>query len=225
MQAELCDRYRQLGALAARLHKQAVDWELPDGFERHAWDEDGLLGSEPRMGRFWAHPDLTPAQRQELLRARIVLRRMLATIGKSTENYGLVHADFLPDNIIVGDGSLTLIDFDDSGFGWHLYEMATALFPQFKQPFFDDLVDAYLDGYRGEREFSDEQAKYLPAFLMICGLNYLGWLQKRGAHLRHADRLAEEIIGGLMQFVPELMQELTSLQRLAVNLKLRLGKA
>ncbi|MDH3984234.1 MAG: phosphotransferase [Gammaproteobacteria bacterium] len=219
---ELCDRYRQLGELAARLHIQATAWQPPSDFERHAWDEDGLLGDEPRMGRFWDHPDLTAQQRREFLKARIVLRGFLKKLGKTRDNYGLVHADFLPDNIIVNEAGLTLIDFDDSGYGWHLYEMATGLFPQIKQPFFDDLVAAYLKGYRSEREFSDEEEELIPAFLMICGLNYLGWLQKRGANLKYADRLAAEIISGLLEYIPQLMAELSPLQRLGVNLAVRL---
>ena len=222
MQEEMCDRYRQLGALAARLHIQAMNWQPPPDFERHAWDEDGLLGDEPRMGRFWDHPDLTPQQRREFLKARIVLQGFLKKLGKTRDNYGLVHADFLPDNIIVNAAGLTLIDFDDSGFGWHLYEMATGLFPQIKQPFFDDLVAAYLEGYRSEREFSDEEATFIPAFLLICGLNYLGWLQKRGGNLKYADRLAAEIISGLLEYIPQLMAKLTPLQRLGVNLAVRL---
>ena len=175
------------------------------------------------MGRFWDHPDLTPAQRREFLKVRIVLRGFLEKLGKTPDNYGLVHADFLPDNIIVNDDGLTLLDFDDCGYGWHLYEMATGLFPQVRQPFFDDLVEAYLDGYRSEREFSKEDEEYLPAFMMICGLNYLGWLQKRGANLKFADRLAQEIIAGLLEYVPELMAELSPLQRFGVNLKLWLS--
>jgi acetylornithine/succinyldiaminopimelate/putrescine aminotransferase/Ser/Thr protein kinase RdoA (MazF antagonist) len=222
MQEEMCDRYRRLGALAARLHIQAMNWQPPPDFERHAWDEDGLLGDEPRMGRFWDHPDLTPQQRREFLKARIVLQGFLKKLGKTRDNYGLVHADFLPDNIIVNAAGLTLIDFDDSGFGWHLYEMATGLFPQIKQPFFDDLVAAYLEGYRSEREFSDEEATFIPAFLLICGLNYLGWLQKRGGNLKYADRLAAEIISGLLEYIPQLMAKLTPLQRLGVNLAVRL---
>ena len=225
MQSAMCDRFRRLGALAAKLHVQAIDWQPPEGFERHAWDEAGLLGAEPRMGRFWDHPGLLPEQRREFLKARIVLRGFLKKLGKTRDNYGLVHADFLPDNILVHDGQLTLLDFDDCGYGWHLYEMATGLFPQIKQPFFDELVVAYLDGYRSERQFSKADEEALPAFLMICGLNYLGWLQKRGENLKHAERLAQEITSGLLEYIPQLMQELTPWQRIAVNLLVRLPGA
>jgi acetylornithine/succinyldiaminopimelate/putrescine aminotransferase/Ser/Thr protein kinase RdoA (MazF antagonist) len=221
MRVELCDRYRKLGGLAARLHVQATAWTPPEGFTRHAWDEDALLGDEPRMGKFWEHPMLTRQQRRSLLEARVALRGMLRKLGKTPDNYGLIHGDFLPDNLIVAQDELALIDFDDCGYGWHLYEMATGLFPQVKQPFFDELVAAYLDGYRGERELDDAEATLLPAFIMICGLNYLGWMQKRGAHLKHADRLAEEIINGLSGYVPELLEALSAWQRLAVTVAAR----
>ena len=148
-------------------------------------------------------------------------RQMLRQLGKTSDNYGLIHGDFLPDNLIVNDGDLALIDFDDCGYGWHLYEMATGLFPQVKQPFFDDLVSAYLEGYRGVRALDDAEAELLPAFIMICGLNYLGWMQKRGAHLKHADRLAAEIINGLSGYVPDLLQALNAWQRLAVTVAAR----
>jgi acetylornithine/succinyldiaminopimelate/putrescine aminotransferase/Ser/Thr protein kinase RdoA (MazF antagonist) len=218
MQAELCDRYRHLGALAARLHNHSQSWSPPPGFVRHSWDEDGLFGDEPRMGRFWDHPALTPQQRREFLKARIVLLGLLKKLGKHESKYGLIHADFLPDNIIVNEDKLTLIDFDDSGYGWHLYEMGTALLPQTKHSFFDDIVVAYLEGYRSERAFSREDEEALPAFLMICGLNYLGWFQKRGENIEHADRLASEIINGLLEYVPQLMQQLTLFQRIWVSL-------
>jgi acetylornithine/succinyldiaminopimelate/putrescine aminotransferase/Ser/Thr protein kinase RdoA (MazF antagonist) len=218
MQAALCDRYRRLGALAARLHNRTQSWSPPAGFVRHSWDEDGLLGDEPRMGRFWDYPGLTPQQRREFLKARIVLQGLLKKLGKHHSNYGLIHADFLPDNIIVNEEQLTLIDFDDSGYGWHLYEMGTALLPQIKQPFFDDIVAAYLEGYRSERAFSEEDEEALPAFLMICSLNYLGWFQKRGENIEHADRLAGELINELLRYIPQLMQQLSLTQRIAVNL-------
>jgi len=221
MQVELCDRYRRLGALAARLHNHSQSWSPPPGFVRHCWDEDGLLGDEPRMGRFWDHPALTPLQRRQFLKARIVLQGLLKKLGKHESNYGLIHADFLPDNIIVNEDKLTLIDFDDSGYGWHLYEMGTALLPQIKQPFFDDIVAAYLEGYRSERAFSREDEEALPAFLMICSLNYLGWFQKRGENIEHADRLAGEIINELLKHIPQLMQQLTLFQRIAVSLLVR----
>ena len=183
------------------------------------------MGKDSLWGAFWKHPLLSREQAVQIRKARIVLFQFLGKLDKAPATYGLLHADFLPENILVDGDRLTLIDFDDCGFGWHLFEMATSLFPQINQPFFDDLVSAYVDGYRSERDLSDEQLEMLPAFLLIRGLTYLGWLNTRGKSLQYADRLAAEIIKGLMEFIPELMQKLTPLQKLGVSLAARFDRA
>jgi acetylornithine/succinyldiaminopimelate/putrescine aminotransferase/Ser/Thr protein kinase RdoA (MazF antagonist) len=222
MKVELCERYERLGALAARLHTQAVHWQPPADFVRHSWDENGLLGEQPLWGRFWEHPVITPGQKREILQARLVLQEFLKKFGKSPDKYGLIHADFLPENILVHAGEMNLIDFDDCGYGWHLFEMATSLFPQINQPFFDDLVTAFVAGYRSERDLSEADLEVFPAFLMMRGFTYLGWLLTRGQDMKYGDRLAQEIVNGLVKFIPELMQELTPFQRLMVGLMARL---
>lgn len=100
----------------------------------------------------------------------------------------MIHADFLPDNILVHNEELLLIDFDDCGFGWHMYEMATSLFPKISEPYFDQLIEQYVAGYRSERHFSDEHLKIFPAFILVRGLTYLGWLMTRADKLKNGDR-------------------------------------
>lgn len=215
---ELLVRYRQLGALAARVHKQGEHWQEPPGFKRHSWDADGLLGEQPLWGRFWEHPLISPEQRRLILKARIVLGELLKQLGQASDSYGLIHADFLPENILVHDGELCLIDFDDCGHGWYMFEMATSVFPKITEPYFDELVDAYVEGYRSERSFSDEHLEIFPAFVLLRGLTYLGWLMNRAEGLVNRDRIAQEIIDGLCAHIPELLDELSPMQRIGVNI-------
>ena len=214
---EMVERYEQLGAMAAKLHNQSEQWQPPANFTRHAWDNEGLLGENPLWGRFWEHPLLTKKQQDSFLKARLVLQLMLKDLGKNKSNYGLIHADFLPENILVNKGELKLIDFDDCGYGWHLFEMATSLFPQADQPFYDDLVAAYVKGYRQHRAFSDEQLALLPAFIMIRAFVYIGWLKTRSDSMANGDKLALKLAETLEGFIPELLKELSPVQRLAVE--------
>ncbi len=215
---ELIKRYRLLGEHAAKLHNQSSQWQLPDGFVRPSWDSEGLLGENPLWGRFWRHPVVTNKQLKQIQKARVVLQSLLKQIGQDKAHYGLIHADFLPENILVGEDGLRLIDFDDCGFGWHLFEMATSLFPHINQPFFDDLVQAYATGYRTKRELTEEHLELLPAFIMMRGFTYLGWLKTRAGSIPNGDKIAKEITGGLCEFIPELLAQLTSFQRLAVSI-------
>jgi acetylornithine/succinyldiaminopimelate/putrescine aminotransferase/Ser/Thr protein kinase RdoA (MazF antagonist) len=217
VQKELEERYFELGKLAAKMHNQGSDWDKPAGFTRHAWDADGLLGAEPLWGKFWQHPAINKPQRKQILKARFVLKELLKQMGETKQNYGLIHADFLPENILVNNGELKLIDFDDCGWGYYLFEMATSLFPQITQPFFDELVAAYAAGYRTERELSDADLEIFPAFLMIRGFTYLGWLQTRADAMKNGDKLAAEIAKGLCDFIPDLLNELSPTQRMGME--------
>jgi Ser/Thr protein kinase RdoA (MazF antagonist) len=126
--AALVDNYRTVGELAGRLHNQTENWPLPEGFARHAWDEDGICGQNPVWGRFWELEPLTAAQREPILTATREVRDRLVAFGKGKDRYGLIHADFLPENLLVGKDGIRLIDFDDCGFGWHLFDLVTPLF-------------------------------------------------------------------------------------------------
>ena len=98
-----------------------------------------------------------------------------------------------------------------------MFEMATSLFPKISEPYFDELVEQYVAGYRSERNFSDEHLEIFPAFILLRGLTYLGWLMTRAGSLQNGDKIAQEIINGLCEHIPELMNELNPVQKLGVN--------
>ena len=41
--------FNQLGRIAARIHNQAVSWQVPKDFQRHAFDADGSFGPGWRL--------------------------------------------------------------------------------------------------------------------------------------------------------------------------------
>jgi Ser/Thr protein kinase RdoA (MazF antagonist) len=99
--------------------------ESAQGFIRQAWDADGLLGAHPIWGRFEDLAALTPEAARQLGQARDRARAKLTAFGKNEDRFGLIHADLLPENVLVHEGSPMAIDFDDSGFSWRLYDLAT----------------------------------------------------------------------------------------------------
>ena len=175
---ELRDLYHRVGQLAARLHDQAAAWQLPVGFARHAWDAQGLLGPNPFWGDFRNLPDLS-AHLPLIDDACAKARSDLCLLGRSRENYGLIHADLVPENVLRNGGRLMLIDFDDAGFGWHMFELATALFWHTDRPCYSTIHDALVAGYRSVRQLSAAQWQQLPLFLYLRSLTYLGWVQTR----------------------------------------------
>ncbi|MDJ0917004.1 MAG: phosphotransferase [Woeseiaceae bacterium] len=177
---DIAVNYRKLGKLAGRLHRFSSEWAVPEGFTRHHWDVEGLVGEQPVWGRFWENERLTGEERGLIAEAREIIRAQLIEFGRSERNYGLIHADFLPENVVIEGDNPQLIDFDDAGYGWFMFELATSLFVLLGEPHFDEALGAYVEGYRSEHELPDEDLAYLPFFIMARLFTYLGWMHTRG---------------------------------------------
>jgi Ser/Thr protein kinase RdoA (MazF antagonist) len=172
--------FRDLGALIGRMNALAATWEPPHGFVRHRLDADGLIGEEPWWGPFWHVPEFSPAERALVLDLRARIRRALADLGTDRDRFGLIHADLLAANLLVRPhGGVAAIDFDDTAFGWYLYDIAVALYEVSKEPRYETLRDALLAGYRRHRPLPEADAALLPVFVLIRCLVEIGWFDSR----------------------------------------------
>ena len=176
---EIARIYFTIGELAARVHNQAAAWTPPAGFSRHAWDEDGLVGSRPLWGRFWELPALSGRQRELMKRVRGLLHRELRQLSKAPRHYSMIHADFAPENLMVEGGKVHLIDFDDAGFGWHLFELVTSVHFIQDEDYFEPARQALIGGYRSRRALADEELERWPLFVLARATTYLGWVHTR----------------------------------------------
>ena len=100
----------------------------------------------------------------------------------------MIHADFVVENLLVEGDTVRLLDFDDAGFGWHLFELATALYFEMEEDFFPRAFDAMIAGYREHRELPDEQVAQMPLFFLARSFTYLGWV-----HTRSETQTAKEL--------------------------------
>lgn len=178
------ERFEQIGRMMARLHASADAWPLPEGFTRPAWDREGLLGSQPLWGRFWQNPALSSEEAAKLASAR---DRACQTLQDGRFDTGLIHADLVRENVLLDPNGVHFIDFDDCGFGYRLFDVATALFKNLSEPDYPALEQALITGYRSHRPLETEQ---LPLFMALRAFTYLGWIIPRMAEPGAQDRLA-----------------------------------
>ena len=163
-------QHHALGSLLARVHAATDGLSLPQWFTRPRWDCDGLVGEAPFWGRFWEHPALGVAEAELLAEARVWLRGQLAGQRGAV---GLIHADVLRENILVNDESLSLIDFDDSGFGYRLYDLGTVLSQNLYEPAYAEIRAALCEGY------GLEDVAQVDAFTLARTLASVGWAAPR----------------------------------------------
>jgi Ser/Thr protein kinase RdoA (MazF antagonist) len=152
-----------LGAITARMHAHARGWGRPAWFTRFRWDADAAFGARVvdgtvangtaageggRWGRWRDGVGVGAAEAGILARLEERLRERLGAFGTRPEKFGLIHADTRLANLLLHDGTTAVIDFDDCGFGWYLYDLGTTVSFFEDDPAVPGLVAAWLDGYR-----------------------------------------------------------------------------
>lgn len=203
--ADAAAQYSSLGEIMARLHTHAEQWSPPEGFTRPSWDIDGLLGEQPLWGRFWDAPSLAPEDAEVLAAFRRHAVDALAAIGQPPARFGLLHGDFLPENILVHADTLTLIDFDDCGWGWHLFDIATSFVGVWGHREQTALEAAFLDGYRSVRDLDDEHLAHLDLFRALRAATYAGWVHSRDN--QWARDMRELVVGAAVALATEQLDQ------------------
>lgn len=168
--------YVTIGRWAAMFHKQSRRWTPPAGFTRFNWDLSNMVGPSPRWGR-WESADLTEDERDVCTKALWKAMDVLIKVPRTAQTWGLIHADLRPSNVIRGpQGKLTVIDFDDAGYSWYLYDYASSLSFIEHEDYAPELASAWVKGYEEiAGTFSDDDLEIMSALSMIRRLQMLGW--------------------------------------------------
>ena len=168
--------FERLGEVTARMHAHARAWNLPEGFCRKRWDFDAMVGERGFWGPWRAAIGLDAAGAALLERALARLRQRMEWIGESAEVFGLVHADLRLANLLVDGPHLRVIDFDDCGFSWYMYDFATAVSFIEHESMVPTLLRSWLAGYRRTLLLSEETAAGIPAFVILRRILLTAWL-------------------------------------------------
>jgi Ser/Thr protein kinase RdoA (MazF antagonist) len=171
--------FETLGAITARMHAHVRDWKRPAGFERLTWDFDTSLGPTPHWGAWRDGMGLTPELQDLFQRTVDLIERRLAAFGKGPERFGLIHCDMRLANLLLDGDTTKVIDFDDCGFSWLLYDCATTVSFFEHKPEVPDLLEAWVRGYRSVSPLPAEDEAEIPTFVMLRRLLLVAWI---GSH-------------------------------------------
>jgi Ser/Thr protein kinase RdoA (MazF antagonist) len=180
--------FRTLGAVSARMHAHARTWQRPPGFARPTWDYERTLGAGGHWGRWQDGLGMGTEERALLDRLDAAIAARLEAYGQAEDRFGLVHADIRLANLLVDDGAVRVIDFDDSGFAWFMYDFATTVSFMEDHPRVPELREAWLEGYRSVAPLDAADEAELDTFVMLRRLLLVAWI---GSHHTFATEAAE----------------------------------
>lgn len=176
---DLVEPFEELGEIAARTHVHSISWKRPENFERLIWDFDHMLGATPNWGDWREAPAMDAAAQEVLQRQEDVIKRRLDAYGTGPDRFGLIHADMRLANLLIYEKSPRLIDFDDCGLGWFMYDFASGVSFMEDHPQVPALKDSWVKGYRKVRELSEADEHEIDTFVMLRRMVLLAWI---GSH-------------------------------------------
>ena len=202
-----------VGGFMARLHEHAAHWTPPDDFVRSRVDHltvegRGLAPLTPSAARTSA-PDGEVARAEAAHAARLIaalcspedaaiveaaIERVWATLrelGTGSEHFGLIHADLHQENYLFASGEVRAIDFDDCGWGHHLFDLAVTLIEIRHLPHYSARRAALLAAYRSIRPFPVAHERHLDTFFALRNLQLLLWALDSREHPAFRDRWRE----------------------------------
>ncbi|MEY4367007.1 MAG: hypothetical protein RLZ28_422 [Actinomycetota bacterium] len=162
------EQLRAAGAVMAKLHETSKHLELP----AHA--------NLPDLSDFfWSGNDLLlsdgselDAKDRELIAALKTQVDEIITEMATASQPQLIHADVHPWNLMWHEGEIAVFDFDDSGIGLPIQDLATALYYLDT----DEQEEAFIAGYTSVRELpvhTAKQMRLLKHQRRVLLLNYL----------------------------------------------------
>ena len=176
---------RAQGRLMARLHNFSSRWQPPAGLVKRRFDWDGLfqedVGSGIPNAKAWAL--LSPLHREAFAFVADEVRNLMDAWGQGPDVFGLIHGDLGVDaNLFFWHGEPRAIDFDDSGFGYWVFDLAVALDACRDDLNYPCYREALLHGYAEFRSLPEEQAAQVDLFLAALEVYWNLWATG-GTHL------------------------------------------
>ncbi len=160
--------FKAQGQMMAQLHNHAAGWQPPKNLTKRRFNWEGMFADDAGAGlpnsQAWAL--LRPQYRGPFETISGKVKQVMDEFGQGSELYGLIHGDCGVDaNVLFWKGEARIIDFDGSGFGYYLYDLALALEHCWDDPAYPEYRDALLKGYTEFRPLPEYQRQNLDLFL------------------------------------------------------------
>ncbi len=167
---------RSWGRFVGKLHKFAATWTPPEGYKRFHWDWEGILGNGVLCTPVDELVASMPKQYQEPFKViSAETKAAMQALGTASEVFGMIHTDMYLENVLFKAGEPRIIDFEDCGFGYYLYDIGIILSQWMWNPEMSWFREVFLDGYFETNSIPAEKLKYLDTFIATRFADFTLW--------------------------------------------------
>jgi Ser/Thr protein kinase RdoA (MazF antagonist) len=159
------DLFKTWGEAIGKLHRLTKDYKPPSKTTgRIQWFDDEYLDRS-----------LIPADQEKVLERFDVLIDYFKDKPTARDSFGLIHQDVHKDNLFRDNGKLTVLDFDDSVYGFFVFDIANALGFSIwdktenmtNREFANFYLKHFMTGYERENQLDESWEDDLPRALKL----------------------------------------------------------
>ncbi len=187
----------QVGELMARLHQFVQSWRRPPGFDRQNLDT-WLLDPNEQMAVDTPSVMLEETDRQFLVGVIQEIREMAADLPRDEAWIRLIHSDLHHGNVVFKDGLAHAIDFDDTGFGFLLFDLSATLAVRAGKEGYDESEGAFLSGYARVSPLPPRTLELLPQFNKLRLATIANWVAGRSDNPEFRE-IGPKWVGGMCE--------------------------
>ncbi|PJF29843.1 MAG: hypothetical protein CUN52_06290 [Phototrophicales bacterium] len=200
------DHIRMIGQLIGQLHTVASAFVPPADFVRPTLDYEGLFGENSPYNPKDGAKIFTDDQLSVMADVQARVLEVFEQLGKTSHTFGLIHADLIPKNLLWDEGQVGAIDFDDSGYGYYLYDLAPFLWMNRNEPNYAQLRLMLWDGYQQARPQPEAYIDYLQTLVMARHIASCRWIAGNLSNPSVRDRAPQVIAERVAEMKTFLMQ-------------------
>lgn len=138
----------RLGEVLGQMHLFAQTFQPPPEFCLPRWDADGLFTEASPFKPGPLEAIFSPADHAIFTEVEQRTRTIFRALEQESQAIGVIHCDFILGNCLFHKRKVQVLDFNDCGWGYFLYDLCPLLGNLKDYPEYPALRRAFLAGYR-----------------------------------------------------------------------------
>lgn len=194
-----------IGASMARMHLASKAYEPPQEFTRPVWDWGEIFGDQLPL---WSHGReyLSETEMKVFADASKIAWWELKALGTDGRVFGMIHRDLQTTNILFDRGLARIVDFDGSGWGYYLYDLALLLlaishYHRGNSERSQALRQALVSGYETQAPLPFGYERYIDTFLIMRQVSRVSIVLQQA--LSRGDRSPPEYLSESLEILRE----------------------